>query len=99
MKPDDSSLDPNDLIVVEGRAKHFLDRASAWGVYPTPVDSLMEAAKITVAPKNAFDPAAFLAFVKNKTQKAAETLKRALSKVLGLYDASDSGVCRFLCNR
>lgn len=90
MKPDDSSLDPNDLIAVEGRAKNFLDRASAWGVYPTPVDTLMDAAKITVAPKSAFDPAAFLAFVRNKTQKAADTLKRALSKVLGLYDASDS---------
>ncbi len=90
MKPDDSSLDPADLIVVEGRAKHFLDRADAWGVYPTPVDTLMEAAKLAVAPKNAFDPAVFLAFVKQKTQKLADTLKRALGKVLGLYDATDS---------
>jgi hypothetical protein len=31
-----------------------------------------------------------LAFVVKKTQKAAENLKRALSKVLGLYDANDS---------
>ena len=77
MKPDDSSLDPADLIVVEGRAKHFLDRADAWGVYPTPVDTLMEAAKLAVAPKNAFDPAVFLAFVKQKTHKLADTLKRA----------------------
>jgi len=90
VKPDDSSLDPADLIVVEGRAKHFLDRADAWGVYPTPVDTLMEAAKLAVAPKNAFDPAVFLAFVKQKTQKLADTLKRALGKVLGLYDATDS---------
>lgn len=92
MKPDDSSLEPADLIVVEGRAKLFLDRADAWGVYPTPVDTLMAAAKLTVAPKNAFDPAVFLAFVKQKTQKLADTLKRALGKVLGLYDATDSVV-------
>lgn len=90
MKPDDSSLDPADLVVVEGRAKLFLDRADAWGVFPTPVDQLMSAANLTVASKSAFDPAAFLEFVKRKTQQATETLKRALSKVLGLYDANDS---------
>lgn len=90
MKPDDSSLDLADLVVVEGRAKHFLDRADAWGIFPTPVDTLLEAAKLTVAPKNAFDPAVFLAFVKQKTHEVAETLKRALGKVLGLYDATDS---------
>lgn len=50
----------------------------------------MSAANLTVAPKSAFDPAAFLEFVKRKTQQATETLKRALSKVLGLYDANDS---------
>lgn len=90
MKPDDSSLDPADLVIVEGRAKLFLERADAWGVFPTPVDQLMSAANLTVAPKSAFDPAAFLEFVKRKTQQATETLKRALSKVLGLYDANDS---------
>jgi hypothetical protein len=92
VKPDDSSLDPADLIVVEGRAKLFVDRANAWGVFPTPVDTLMAAANLTVASKNAFDPAAFLAYIKQKTQKAADTLKRALGKVLGLYDATDSVV-------
>lgn len=68
MKPDDSSLDPADLVVVEERAKLFLDRAGAWGVFPTPVDQLMSAANLTVAPKSAFDPAAFLEFVKRKTK-------------------------------
>jgi hypothetical protein len=88
VKPDDSSLDPADMAAVEGRAKFFLDRADAWGVFPTPVDSLMAAAKLTVAPKNAFDPAAFLAYVKQKTQTLTDTLKRALGKILGLYDAT-----------
>lgn len=92
MKPDDSSLDPADLVVVEGRARRFLDRADAWGVFPTPVDTLMEAAKLQVAPKSAFDPAALLAYIKQKTQKAADTLKRALGKVLGLYDSTEGVV-------
>lgn len=89
MKPDDSSLDPADLVVVEGRARRFLDRADAWGVFPTPVDTLMEAAKLQVAPKSAFDPAVLFAYIKQKTQKAAETLKHALGKVLGLYDSTE----------
>lgn len=92
MKPDDSSLDPTDLAVVEGRARRFLDRADAWGVFPTPVDTLMEAAKLQVAPKSAFDPAVFLAYVKQKTQQAAETLKRAIGKVFGLYDSTEGVV-------
>lgn len=92
MKPDDSSLDPADLKVVEERAREFLDRAGAWNVFPTPVDDLMAAAKLTVAPKNAFDPASFLAYVAKKTKGAADNLKRALGKVLGLYDATDSVV-------
>ncbi|HGM6771462.1 MULTISPECIES: ImmA/IrrE family metallo-endopeptidase [Stenotrophomonas] len=92
MKPDDSSLDPADLVVVEGRAKRFLDRADAWGVFPTPVDTLMEAAKLQVAPKSAFDPSVFLAYIKQKTQQAAETLKRAIGKVFGLYDSTEGVV-------
>lgn len=92
MKPDDSSLDPSDLIAVEKRAKNFLDRANGWGVFPTPVDDLMAAAKLQVAPKSAFDPLAFLAYVKEKTQQAAHRLKSALGKVLGLYDSTDSVV-------
>lgn len=92
MKPDDSSLDHADLQVVEKRAKTFLDRGDAWGVFPTPVDRLMEAAKLKVAPKSAFDPAALLAFAKEKTKGAIEALKRALGKVLGLYDAHENVV-------
>lgn len=92
MKPDDSSLDPADLVIVEGRAKLFLDRADAWGVFPTPVDTLMTAANLKVAPKSAFDPEAFLAFIKHKTQQVADALKRALGKVRGLYDPTDSVV-------
>jgi hypothetical protein len=92
VKPDDSSLDPADLLIVENRARTFLDRAAAWNVFPTPVDELMAAANLAVAPRSAFDPASFLAFVAKKTKSAAESLKRALGKVLGLYDASDSVV-------
>jgi hypothetical protein len=89
MRPDDSSLQSDDLAAVERQARIVLDRASAWGRYPTPIDDILASAKLRVAPKGMFDPAAFLAFVKKKTVQAAQTLKAALSKVLGLYDANE----------
>lgn len=88
-KPDDSSLEQSDLHAVETRARQLLDRAGAWDRFPTPVDEIIAAAKLRVAPKSMFDADSFLAFVKQKTAQAANTLKLALSKVLGLYDANE----------
>jgi len=89
MKPDDSSLQSFELAAVERRAQDLLNRASAWGRFPTPVDDILGAAKLRVAPKGMFDAEAFLQFVKKKAAQAAQTLKSALSKILGLYDANE----------
>lgn len=89
MKPDDSSLQSFELAAVERQAQDLLNRASAWGRFPTPVEDILSAANLRVAPKGMFDAAAFLAYVKKKTAQAAQTLKSALSKVLGLYDANE----------
>jgi hypothetical protein len=88
-KPDDSTLTIADLVAIESRARLSLDKASAWGRFPTPVDDIVAAAKLKVAPKGMFDPASFLAFVKHKAAGAANALKAAISKVLGLYDANE----------
>jgi hypothetical protein len=88
-KADDSTLTVADLMAIESRAALSLDKASAWGRYPTPVDDILAAAKLRVAPKGMFDPASFLAFVKQKAAGAASALKSAISKVLGLYDANE----------
>lgn len=89
MKSDDSSLQSFELAAVERQAQDLLNRASAWGRFPTPVDDILGAAKLRVAPKGMFDATAFLAYVKRKTVQAAQSLKSALSKVLGLYDANE----------
>lgn len=90
MKPDDSSLQSFELAAVERRALDLLNHASAWDRFPTPVDDILAAAKVRVAPKGMFgSTAAFLAFVKHKTAQAAQSLKSALSKVFGLYDANE----------
>lgn len=89
-KPDDSSLDPDDLRAVEERARHLLDRANAWDRFPVPIDDILAAAKVRVAPTTIFDPVAILRYVTTKTADAALRIKSALSKVFGLYDAAES---------
>lgn len=43
-----------------------------------------------VAPSSLFDPAALLAYLKGKAASTALLVKKALSKVFGLYDAHES---------
>ena len=88
-RPDDSTLSDFERAAVERRARDILDKSSAWGRFPTPVDDIVAAAKLKVAPRSAFDIAQFVAYVRKKTKAAASTLKSALSKVLGIYDAGD----------
>jgi Zn-dependent peptidase ImmA (M78 family) len=89
-KPDDSSLNPDQLRAVEKRARQLLDRASVWERFPTSIEDILGAAKLQVAPVSIFDPARILAFVKNKTADAANRIKLAISKMFGLYDAEES---------
>ncbi len=88
-RPDDSSLKPKELREVEKRARALLDRASAWGRFPTPIEDIMETARIEIASSNAFDPIAIMRYIGRRTANAANYLKSALSKVLGIYDAND----------
>jgi hypothetical protein len=89
VKPDDSSLDAEGLRAVERRARLLLDRASAWDRFPTPIEDILGAAQLKVAPTSMFDPDRILAYVKTKTAAAAQLVKSAISKVLGLYDSDE----------
>jgi hypothetical protein len=88
-KADDSSLDGVQRRLVEERARSLLDRASGWGRFPTPVDDLLQAASVRVAPSSAFDPARIIAYIRGKAADVGHLLKSAISKVLGLYDAAE----------
>lgn len=70
-------------------ARRALDRAYAWGVFPTPVADILTAAKLRVAPTSAFDPRRIGAYLADKTERSASALKSAISKVLGIYDAGE----------
>jgi hypothetical protein len=77
------------LRAVQVAARRALDRASAWGVYPTPTPIILEAANLTIAPASAFDPRRIMAYLMGKAERAAAALKSAISKVYGIYDAGE----------
>jgi hypothetical protein len=89
-KPDDSSLDTDQRRAVEERARRLLDRASAWGVFPTPIDDIVAAASLKVAPKSIFDLQGIAAYLKDKAVETGHHLKSAISKLFGLYDSNES---------
>jgi hypothetical protein len=89
-KADDSSLDPEQLGAVQLAARRALDRATGWGVFPTPIPDILEAAKLKIAPASAFDPRRIVEYLMGKAEHAAEVLKSAISKVFGIYDADES---------
>ena len=89
-RPDDSTLDPEDLRAVEEQAHRLLDRADAWDRYPVPVDDILSAARVQLAPTSAFDAAAIVSYLKEKTADAGARIKSAISKVFGLYDAAEA---------
>ena len=89
-KPDDSTLDPEDLRAVEEQAHRLLDRADAWDRYPVPVDDILSAAKIRLAPTSAFNAASIVSYLRGKAADASARIKSAMSKVFGLYDADEA---------
>ena len=89
-RPDDSTLDPEDLRAVEEQAHRLLDRADAWDRYPVPVDDILSAAKVRLAPTSAFDSDAIVSYLKGKATAAQARIKSAMSKVFGLYDADEA---------
>lgn len=90
-KADDSSLDPAQLRAVEERARQILDRADGWNRFPTPVDDVLAAAKLKVAPAGgAFDPRLILAYLQGKAERAAASLKSAIAKCLGICDVDEA---------
>lgn len=87
-RPDDSSLTPSQLSRIRKEAKRALREASVLGVLPTPVEQIMAVARVTEVEEDVLNPS-FVAKLLNKAEKAGLVIKRALSKVVGLFHASD----------
>lgn len=87
-RPDDSFLNPTQLANVRRHADCLLREAAACGRYPTPIDDIMAAAKVTVVDDEVLNET-FLRRFASKAAAGLATIKSALSKVLGLFEAND----------
>lgn len=83
LKPDDSSLSVQEYTRVRSEAEKLLSEADSIGVFPTPVSDIMEAGQVTLVSDEILDES----FLRKMRKAAGDSLRRALSKVLGLFDA------------
>ena len=85
-RPDDSSLTPAQRLNVRRHAHRALLEAGALGVLPTPVDDILVAANVEQVEDEMLNES----FLSKLRSKAGHALKRALSKVLGVFDAKSN---------
>lgn len=83
-RPDDSSLTPPQYARVRKEAERALREAGALGVFPTPIDQIMSVARVVEVGEDVLNEG----FVTKMRAKAGDALKRALSKVIGLFHAT-----------
>ena len=87
-RPDDSLLSPSQRATVRWHADRLLREASAHGRFPTPIDDLMDAAKLTIVDDEVLNENLLRQFAR-KAKAGIATVKSALSKVLGLFESHD----------
>jgi hypothetical protein len=85
-RPDDSAVTADSYRLIRSHADRLLRDASAYGQYPTPVADIIAAAKLSVERDASLDTG----FLRKLYGAAKRTIKRALEKVLGLFDSRDS---------
>lgn len=91
-RPDDSTLSNHELRIVKKHADLLLRDASAYGRFPTPIADIMSAAKVTIVDDEFLDESTLARIaekVRSKVAAGLATIKSALSKVIGLFDARD----------
>lgn len=88
MRTNDNLVTAGQRKKIEAQARQALERANAIGVYPTPIDEVYHAAKVTIANDEIFDDG----FLARFRKKASGALKSAIEKVLGLFDAKSNVV-------
>ena len=86
-RPDDCSLTPGQLARVRKEAERALREAGALGVLPTPVERIMTVARVEEVKDEVLSPG-FIAKLRGKAEQAGQALKRAVSKVLGIFQVT-----------
>ena len=86
-KPDDSTLTPGQMARIRKEAERALREAGALGVFPTPVEDIMRVAKIEEVKEDVLNPG-FIAKLMGAAEMAGGLIKRAASKVMGIFHAT-----------
>jgi len=86
-KPDDATLSDAKRRLVRRHAEVALRQADALGTLPTPIADIMSAAELEVTSEEELTEG-FLKKLRSSARAAGETLRRALSKVLGALHVS-----------
>ena len=81
--PDDSALTSAQLAKVCAEAGRALNEAGVMGILPTPIDQILAAAQVEEVAEDLLSDT----FLDGLRSKAGKSLKRAVSKVLGVFDA------------
>jgi hypothetical protein len=83
-RPDDSTLTPGQFAKIRKEAERALREAGAFGVFPTPVEQIMRVSNVEEVKEDVLNPG-FIAKVMAAAGKAGGLVKRAASKVMGLF--------------
>lgn len=83
IKPDDCTLTSGQYSKVKKEAVRALAEANAFGVFPTPIEDIMEAAKVEEVKEDVLNEN----FITKLRKEAGSALRRALKKVIGLFDS------------
>ena len=86
-KPNDYSLPASQRDLVRKHAERALREAGAFGCFPTPISDIVEAAKLVIADEH-LEEEGLVARFRRSAKTAGHSLRRALSKVLGVLDTA-----------
>lgn len=87
-KPDDCSLTRVQHARVRAEAERALRESGALGIFPTPIADIMAVAKVMEVEEDVLNEG-FVTKLRAKAASAGLALRSALSKVLGLFHASE----------
>ncbi|BBO34177.1 ImmA/IrrE family metallo-endopeptidase [Lacipirellula parvula] len=85
-KANDYLLPDAQRALIQKHAKLALERAGAFGVFPTPIDEILDASKLVVSDDDLADEG-LIAHFRRKAKAAGQSLRRAINKVMGALDA------------
>jgi Zn-dependent peptidase ImmA (M78 family) len=87
-QPDDVTLTPSQYARVRKEAERALRQAGTLGTLPTPIDEIMAVAKVVEVKEDVLNPN-FLERMRARAVAAGQAVKRAATKVLGLFHATE----------